>query len=187
MLKEQGLIVENLDGLLNAGLLTDVHFVVRGVKLAAHSQIVAASSPVLAELFSWGIDQNAPKIVMVDNTRPDAFRHFLKYLYTGVLPELDRGMTVLLFVLAHQFQVDSLKTHCANCLGELVEMENIVATLYLSQIYSSQLLRQKTLRFIWQHCTFEFFTRINYIALIKRFPALEDEVMGFLFTASNLN
>ena len=52
-LKNKSVFTENFASLLDEAILSDIEFVVDGERLAAHSQIVAARSPVLAALLKY--------------------------------------------------------------------------------------------------------------------------------------
>ena len=146
---QPSIIMEHLASLLEKATLSDIEFVIDGEKLAAHRLIVAAGSPVLADLLKNNDKEKTREIVPIEGTTVAAFRQFLRYLYTGVCLEMDQeGMAEQLFLLADCYAVDSLKEECAFILMNSLTINNAVKTLILAHRHPSQELFQGALMFI---------------------------------------
>jgi BTB/POZ domain len=71
-------IFSNLSKLLDTGANADVHFVFKESTIAAHSSVIAASSPVFAAMFQQGKFREAhTKTVDIEDVDPGVFRQLL--------------------------------------------------------------------------------------------------------------
>jgi speckle-type POZ protein len=87
---------------------TDFEFLVRGKVFPAHRAILAARSPVLANLLSEpGVDFHR-----IEDIDPQVFEQFLHFVYTGRLTT--SAAEPQLLVVAERFQIDTLKKLCQN-------------------------------------------------------------------------
>lgn len=65
--------------------LTYVEFLVGEKNFSAHRSVIFARSPVFAILFNSGSEKNQTNQVQIEDVEPDAFGHFLHFIYTGTL------------------------------------------------------------------------------------------------------
>ena len=87
---------------------TDFEFLVQGRVFPAHRAILAARSPVLANLLSQpGVDFHR-----IEDIDAQVFEQFLHFVYTGRLTTSASDPQLL--VAAERFQVDTLKKLCHN-------------------------------------------------------------------------
>ena len=113
------LIIYTKMTLIKADAVFDVEFQVRGVKMAANSQILADASPFLSARVEQIRQENESENVRIDDTRPEVFQQLLTYLHTGKVPALnEEGMAVSLFIASDKFAVNSLKEECIAYLAD---------------------------------------------------------------------
>jgi len=167
-------LLENLESLCERQMLTDVQFDVEGETLKAHTQILAANSPVLAAMFSHKekFQENVTGVVQIQDAGADVFRQFLRYLYTGVAPRLEEeAVAQELLVLADKYEVDSLKEECASSLVHHLTVDNLVVTLRLAYLHSAKDLCEQCLFFTSKNWS-DVFSRRDWLQLGKEFPDL---------------
>jgi BTB/POZ domain len=77
-------IQNNLSQLLGKESLADIKFVFEDDQIAAHSVIIAASSPVFAAMFKGGrFKESQTRTVNIIDIDSQVFRKLLQFLYTG--------------------------------------------------------------------------------------------------------
>ena len=99
---------------------TDIEFAVKNHLYWAHQVIVAARSPVFAAILSSKEFRSGGERITrikIDDTRPDVFEDFLRFLYTGEF-NVDADCNQLMKV-ADKYQVVTLKLLCQSLLQEI--------------------------------------------------------------------
>ena len=102
---------EELWGAARALNLTDFMFLVGSASFPAHRSLLAARSPVFAAMLNSGLEEAQTGQVLINDTDPETFGLFLRFLYVGEL-EGDEGEMVIisgpmkkkLFALADKYQ-----------------------------------------------------------------------------------
>jgi hypothetical protein len=146
-------ILSNLSNLLDTGVNADVHFVFKESTIAAHSSVLAASSPVFAAMFQQGKFKEAhTKTVDIDDVDPCVFRQLLQFLYSGQVPEWeDADVMEPLFAAADKYQLDALKNLCEICLIPKLELENAIRYLVLAHLHAAPKLQQAAVKCLRAH------------------------------------
>mmetsp|Transcript_105673 Transcript_105673/g.187913 ORF Transcript_105673/g.187913 Transcript_105673/m.187913 type:complete len:519 (+) Transcript_105673:119-1675(+) len=78
----------NLLSLLDSGRFSDVTFLVKGERMEAHSQILAARSEVFERQLQSGMRESVSKEVLIDDCEPSIFRALLQFLYCDDLSHM---------------------------------------------------------------------------------------------------
>lgn len=91
---------------------TDFEFLVKGKVFPAHRAVLAARSPVLANLLS----QSETEYLRIEDMDVPIFEHFLHFIYTGRLTT--SAANAQLLVAAERFQIVTLKNLCQNAAQE---------------------------------------------------------------------
>ena len=128
--------------LFDTQLLSDVQFVVQWKSFSAHLAILAAASPVMAAMFESGTSTKE-----INDVEPEVFEQVLRYLYTGVAPQL-KELTESLLVAADKFQITDLKEECEVHLVSQLTMENVVQRLLLAHKHTAARLLDGSLEFL---------------------------------------
>jgi len=141
--KVEGFSYQLIDGLLTDQLLastenerlTDVKFVVglmasKKKTFAAHRSILAARSPVLAELFE---KEDVTLPIEIIDAQPSVFQDFLQFIYTGKFKGCSASSLIELQALADRFQIKNLQKICRQPIQEMNVSELTSLVMSLSQ------------------------------------------------------
>jgi len=115
-----GLFENDLLGAARDLKLTDFVFLVGSTSFPAHRSLLAARSPVFAAMLNSGLEEARTGQVQINDTDPETFALFLRFLYVGELEydeeedevALSGPMKKKLFVLADKYQVETLMKIC---------------------------------------------------------------------------
>ncbi len=140
----ESVILRNLSKLLDNDSNADINFTIQNHKIAAHSAIISASSPVFAAMLEHGkFKEGLTKTVEIDDINVEVFKQLLQFLYTGVAPDYDSpAITEQLFLAADKYQVDFLKNQCEDSLISKLTVENVIHCLVLGHLYSAPKLQE---------------------------------------------
>ena len=138
-------IQNNFSKLLKKESLADIKFVFKDDQIAAHSAIVAASSPVFAAMFEGGrFKEGQTRTVKIEDIDSRVFRKLLEFLYTGSSGSSKQDPSDVLqalFLAADKYQVDALKEICEEFLICKLEIENLLQNLEWAYLYGTEKLR----------------------------------------------
>ena len=124
--------------------------------LQVHKAILIGRSQVFeAMLQSNMLEKNENFIEIVDVEYP-ILEIFLKYLYTGTLPNIDVDVCTDLYKAADKYCVDSLKTRCALFLKENLTVENACYVLVLADTHCDNDLKQCVTSYMIQQDIFMY-------------------------------
>jgi BTB/POZ domain len=177
-------INKNLSELLENGLFADIKFVFEDDHIAAHSTIIAASSPVFAAMFESGrFKEGQTRTVNIEDIDSRVFRKLLQFLYTGSSGSSRHEPSDVLqslYLAADKYQVDALKEICEQCLICQLEIENVLYHLVWADLYGVEKLKEAAITHmvkhrnrIWQMKEWEDFNR--------KYPDLFYEVCQQMF------
>ncbi|XP_063973546.1 protein roadkill-like [Diachasmimorpha longicaudata] len=149
---------------------SDVIVKVGKQKIPAHRVILSARSCVFARLLDRmkkEIDNNTINIVAVPE---DVGIEMLKFIYTGVSPNMETMMGSLL-VAAEEYEIKSLRVVCAQNLHKGINIDNAIDRLVLAQNYKAGGAKEHILTFIDTHKNLLVRTE-QYKILEKVYPQL---------------
>jgi BTB/POZ domain len=82
--------------MLEGELFCDFKFIVKGKDFNVHQSVLAAASPVFANLFITNILEGNEKHSKVENLEPEIFNYLLRFIYGKILPmKFRRDFTML--------------------------------------------------------------------------------------------
>jgi len=172
----QAIILNHIASLLENGALADIQFHINDTILPAHSLIISAASPVLAAMFFNNFQEKSTRIVTIIDASLEAFKQFLRYLYTGnILDGVKEVMAADLFVLADKYGVEPLKEECTVCLVEQLSVMNAVDTLIIAHLHSSTVLYQEAISFMSRNAS-AVYSSSRFLDFKMDFPDLYLEV-----------
>ena len=120
-------IMGDISVILSQQLYTDVTFLIGDKKLHAHKTILAARSPIFAQMFYNQIEETEKKdcsIVEIENTSLEVFEIVLNFVYTGKVNNLE-GLAQKVFVAAEKYGLQNLKNICLGFLSSNICENNI--------------------------------------------------------------
>jgi len=142
-------LAEDMAMLLKTSLLTDIVLVINSdIIIPAHSQVLAARSPVFNRMLQNGMKESSSKEIHITDTTEELFREFLNYLYTGRYNDRQEELTPDFLLLADKYDVRGLKLECERKLSNHLTVENVMQKLWLADTYNSPFLKQYALDYI---------------------------------------
>ncbi|CAK5045737.1 unnamed protein product [Meloidogyne enterolobii] len=134
---------------------TDCVILVQGVSISAH-RCILAKSVVLQELLEQSADSmDMVQKISIPNAKPEHVRGLLEFLYTG---EINKGLlenhVEEIFVLAHKYKVDLLKSVCEMFMSSVINNNNIVNYCRLIDLFGAPILEKAIVCYIRGHDVF---------------------------------
>jgi speckle-type POZ protein len=134
---------------------TDVVLEVGDETFPAHKRLLAANSPVLAAHFTGPMRETTAPSVRIHDMEPRVFKAVLDFIYKGnlQLPPVDDDddevdMTRHLLAAADRFDLERLKSICAEKLRTHINRSTVATTLLLAQRHLCHALKDACLDFL---------------------------------------
>ena len=177
-LRNRRRLVEDYSTLLEKETISDVHFIVQNLKIAAHKAVLAARSPVFAAMFQNEMQENSSNEVVVTDMEPDALKQMLQFIYTGRCQI--GAWTEDLFFAADKYDIKDLKEICEDELRMKLCVDNAIRFLILSDLHRATKLKKKSISVINQNAV-EVMKKPAWKDLIKTHPDLIAELYSNMF------
>lgn len=165
--------IRYFEKLLSSGRFSDVAITVDGKSFKVHKAFLAQSS-VFSAMFQHDLkEQNTGEIVLTD-FRAEVIREMLKFIYTGRTAKVAEWADELL-AAADKYDLQDLKRQCEKELCSSLLKENAAHRFHLAEQHSAELLKEKALRFMYDHVAEVFkkgLSASNANAAVKAFEAL---------------
>ncbi|KAL4347085.1 hypothetical protein GQ457_17G017920 [Hibiscus cannabinus] len=114
-----------------------------GLRIPAHSSILAMVSPVLENI----IESRVKRVIPILGVPCDAVSAFVEYLYNSRCTEEQmEKYGIQLLVLSHVYLVPRLKQRCSRGVSERLTVENVVDVLQLARLCDAPDLYLKCLK-----------------------------------------
>ncbi|KAM0885218.1 hypothetical protein ACQ4PT_030488 [Festuca glaucescens] len=131
----------------------DVSVEVGDETFRAHRRFLAAQSLVFAALFTGPMRENTAPSVRIDDMEPLVFKAMLDFIYRGKMPPLDDegdriAMTQHLLVAANRYDLQRLKSICAEKLRTHINTSTVATTLELAQRHGCRALKDACFDFL---------------------------------------
>eukprot|EP00933_Yihiella_yeosuensis_P083599 TRINITY_DN97833_c0_g1_i1.p1 TRINITY_DN97833_c0_g1~~TRINITY_DN97833_c0_g1_i1.p1 ORF type:complete len:384 (-),score=64.99 TRINITY_DN97833_c0_g1_i1:115-1266(-) len=196
----------NFEDLLSSGKFSDVVLVLKERQLLAHSQILAAQSPVFAAMLTHEMQEKQSKRIDMSEFDVDIVQKMLFFLYTGKLGdtraegqdnaekkedgEEKRGEKAeddehfALLDVAHKYQIQSLMDICAYHLSSAFSVENVAGRLMKADFLDIKPLKASCLEFIVKtdRNTAKMQQSKGFKILSKKRPHLAVEILAAAFS-----
>jgi hypothetical protein len=118
------------------------------IEFRAHKCILAARSPVFKAMFNYKLKENLTNKVVIEDCRPDVVKAMLKYIYTAYLPDDIKTIAIDLYIASEKYFIESLKIKCREYLVENLNLDSVIQTYILAELYSDSMLRKQSLKYI---------------------------------------
>jgi hypothetical protein len=125
---------ESFVNLLYDEKFSDIEFLVENKAIKAHKCIIAMRSPYWKDLFEENV---VFKPIVIENISYNAFKLFLKYLYTS---NLDNGVYLTpeilaeIILLSNQYEIFDLKDYCLNIFYNFLADPSNIMDLYNTSV-----------------------------------------------------
>ncbi|CAH1791881.1 unnamed protein product [Owenia fusiformis] len=143
---------ENIGALFENEDYSDIILLASGVEFHAHRVILASRSDYFRALLFGGLRESQPGVSTIElkDTTPDAFRHLLKYIYTGRVNLADMKEENLLDVLglSHQYGFLELESSISDYLKATLNIRNVCFIYDLANMYGLASLCKTCYEFI---------------------------------------
>ena len=123
------------------------------------------------------MEQKTRKVEIPDLS-PEVISNMLTFMYTGRTPNLDQVAEDLLTV-ADKYQLDQLKSICAENLCKNIDVKNCLSVLILGHIFRADQLKKSSLQFIERNKG-SIFKSKNWEEMLQPHPQLMLEVIKTL-------
>lgn len=122
----------------------DIKFVVQDESFAAHSLIVKCRSKVMRAMLENDTKEKEEKVIEIKDTNAEAFKSFLKYIYTNEIDNIEE-LAEDLIILAEKYDLQCLKNNCEQYLLTKVDKTNIIRYLVIAHLYNCKIFKQELL------------------------------------------
>lgn len=153
----------------------DVQFCFDGGKqIGAHSNILAAASPVFSAMFQHDMQEARSGKVNILDVQPNIFKEFLYYIYSGrILTSQTEDTAQSLFLLADKYDIADLKNECESFIVSSVRVDNAISMLIWADAHSITQVKEGVLVFMArQRHAKKLVKRSEWEELAKKNPAL---------------
>ncbi|XP_049769505.1 uncharacterized protein LOC126108331 [Schistocerca cancellata] len=140
----------DLGALLDAGDGAVVTLLAGDTRLVAHRAVLAARSPVFADMFRRVTLEASSSQLVISDTEGPVLRQVLAYLYTLQVPQLP-SMAPKLLVAADVYGLSVLKAHCEQQVVAQLSVETAAAAGVIAIRHSANRLKQAAVAFIKAH------------------------------------
>ncbi|XP_049946759.1 ankyrin-3-like [Schistocerca serialis cubense] len=140
----------DLGALLDAGDGAVVTLLAGHTRLVAHRAVLAARSPVFADMFRRVTVEGSSSQLVHSDTEGPVLRQVLAYLYTLQVPQLP-SMAPKLLVAADVYGLSVLKAHCEQQVVAQLSVETAAAAGVIAIKHSANRLKQAAVAFIKAH------------------------------------
>lgn len=122
------------------GRLSDFTIIVGTKQFNVHKNVLAIHSAVFATMFLKKSNETPPNDMVIQDLGVGAVEHFLRYLYTGELPDSTHAMDA--FALAARMDVPEVKVACEGLLLKILDNSNAYQMFMIGNTYSSDKLKR---------------------------------------------
>ena len=137
---------QDMAALMNDANIADFNIKCDGREFFAQKFMLSARSSVFAAMFSHkGTKECETGEVNVTDCEGDTMEMFLRYIYTGTLPEATFEVAEKLVNVAAKYNVQSLIAACTEILTAHMDEENAICVAILGDLYSIEGLKKDAL------------------------------------------
>ena len=131
--------------------LCDVILRLEGREFHAHKVLLIACCPYFQAMFLSGMSESRQRVVELQGVHPDAFHAILGLFYTGQI-SISKDNVQIILSAASIFQLEALKTACANFLVKQLAPCNSLGIRAFAQAYGCTRLAEQA----WKHTLLKF-------------------------------
>uniref|UniRef100_A0A0N5BT32 Speckle-type POZ protein (inferred by orthology to a human protein) n=1 Tax=Strongyloides papillosus TaxID=174720 RepID=A0A0N5BT32_STREA len=142
------LLSDDIAGLLESSKFSGCVIKVGNSKINVHKCILASRSQVFDSILTRKQCESNPYIIEIDCFRFDVVYEMIYYLYTGKSPNMDE-MACKMLEIGEICKLKQLKLMAEESLIHSLSIENACNYLVCSELYSSEILKDWCLRFIY--------------------------------------
>ena len=138
--------------LLETGEFSDVTFIINETRIKGHKCILASRSSFFKNMFTVGMRESEESIISVQDISLPTFQKLLEFIYSDQLNDLENAEQAIdVLVAANKYGLDRLKRLCEKFLVHMIDLENVVELLYLSDMHQAMELKRMCINFTMQY------------------------------------
>ena len=166
---------EYLKNLLLEDQFSDVKLVAPcGKELNAHKCILAARSPTFAAMFSHDMFEKQSNIVKITDINYDVLKEMLQFIYTAKVENI-KTFASELFIAADKYDIQDLKSQCANYIADNITIENAIEIFEFADKCNAEKLKTRVLNFVKSNIA-----SIMETDAFKKLQVKEDSLPNFI-------
>lgn len=150
----------------------------------AHKNILCARSEVFKAMLESDMVEGRTGVVELQDTDINYIQDFVRYLYTGVIPELSFDSAKVLYELGDKYLVGSLVLRCLEYMLDNLSPENVCLSLALAEVHSDEKLKDSAVNYILKEKV--YLQDENWLPFCNRCPGLANEVYRVIQARSGL-
>ncbi|KAJ8675238.1 hypothetical protein QAD02_011024 [Eretmocerus hayati] len=141
--------MRDFEKLIDDEQYSDIILTIKEKKIHAHKNILAARSPVFAEIFTrltCDLQENERPSVPIQDTNYYVMRELLRFIYAGTVDDID-GIARELFIAADKYSINTLKIECESRLIQNIHNETVFDYLNLASLHNAPNLKDRCMEF----------------------------------------
>lgn len=135
-------LTANFKKMFEDGLYTDIQLQCGKRTFHAHKAVLIARSEVFAAMLNNDMLEKQKNSIEIVDMSHHTMEEFLKYLYTGTLPELNMDIATRLYEAGDKYAVETLKSRCTHFFREHLEEMNACMLFALADAHSDEYLKE---------------------------------------------
>jgi len=142
----------DFSGLLNSSEHFDTVINCSGQEFKCHKAILAARSDVFSAMFQHQMTENQSNKVDIKDLTPNGVKLMLEFIYSGKFDEnVETAMELL--PAADKYMLDDLRRACEKYLCMMVNLNNCLDLLILSDTHTANILNTHCIKFVVENLT----------------------------------
>lgn len=170
--------------MFDSGLNYDAEIRCGEHSVKAHKNVLCARSEVLKAMLESDMVEGRTGVVELQDTDISYIQDFVRYLYTGVIPELTFDGAKALYEIGDKYLVGSLVLRCSEYILDNLSPENACLCLALAEVHSDEKLKDCAVNYILKEKV--YLQDEHWLLFCNRCPRLANEVYREIQARSGL-
>jgi len=137
---------KDMGSLLNDELFSDITLILDdGVEIKAHKAVLASRCEVFKVMLTSQMQEGQKNSIEIKDTQSDVFKAIISFIYTDQAEFEDLNMVVNLLIESSKYGLVRLKKIWEWELTKVLDHDNVIDLLHLSDTYTASDLNEKTL------------------------------------------
>lgn len=137
----RNIILSGVANLFGDPTFSDFTFIIGGLEVKVHMNILAAASPVMHRMFTTDLEEAKTKTCTIDAISPETFDDMLRFIYRSELPDDLKAVARPLYEAAHYYEIENLKEICAREIHAGLSKDNALEIFEWVQNYGLEDLK----------------------------------------------
>ena len=170
--------LEDMENVFLAGMFTDVTFSVQEKEFHCHKAVLAGRSTVFHTMFTVDMREKNEDRVEIKDIDADTFNEMIIFIYSGKAKNLQQKAASLLMA-AEKYDLMELKQKCEVSLSLDLDVDNVLDTLVLADLYRASNLRDFALQFVADNRKI-IFSQTEWRGKLTKNPEILEDIVDIL-------